>query len=120
MQSYAIGLIEDINICDIKLSPYNFRVSGAIELGEIANSIRRHGLLQPIIVRTKEDHFQVIAGSRRYLACKSLGWKRIACHVVELDDMQTFEISLIENIQRRSLTPLEEATAFKIYVSDNG
>jgi ParB family transcriptional regulator, chromosome partitioning protein len=49
-----------------------------------------------------------------------LGWKKIACHVVELDDNQTFEVSLIENIQRKSLTPLEEATAFKTYVSDHG
>jgi ParB family chromosome partitioning protein len=67
-----------------------------------------------------EVHFEVIAGSRRYLACRSLGWKKIACHVVELDDRQMFEVSLIENIQRKSLTPLEEATAFKTYVSDNG
>jgi ParB family transcriptional regulator, chromosome partitioning protein len=76
--------------------------------------------LQPIIVRAANDHFEIIAGSRRYLACKSLGYKKIACHIVELDDRQMFEVSLIENIQRKSLTPLEEATAFKIYVSDNG
>jgi ParB family transcriptional regulator, chromosome partitioning protein len=114
-----LGVIEDIDISNIELSPYNFRGS-PVQLGEIANSIRRHGLLQPIIVRAANDHFEVIAGTRRYLACKSLGWKKIACHVVELDDRQMFEVSLIENIQRESLTPLEEATAAKTYVSDNG
>lgn len=114
------GLVEDINLSDIELSPYNFRSSIDIKIGEIANSIIQHGLLQPIIVRAAKDHFEIIAGSRRYLACKSLGLKKIACHVVELDDRQMFEVSLIENIQRKSLTPLEEATAFKTYVSNNG
>jgi ParB family transcriptional regulator, chromosome partitioning protein len=118
--SRLFGVVEDINISDIQLSPYNFRSSTDIKIGEIANSIIQHGLLQPIIVRAAKDHFEIIAGSRRYLACKSLGRKKIACHVVELDDREMFEVSLIENIQRKSLTPLEEATVFKIYVSDNG
>jgi ParB family transcriptional regulator, chromosome partitioning protein len=120
MISVDFGIVEEINISDIELSPYNFRSSTGIEIGGIANSIIRHGLLQPIIVRAAKDLFEIIAGSRRYLACKSLGRKKITCHVVELDDKQMFEVSLIENIQRKSLTPLEEATAFKIYVSDNG
>lgn len=54
--------------------------SSTIELEDIASSVSRHGLWQLIIVRTKEDHFEVIAVSRRYLACKSLGWKKIAFH----------------------------------------
>jgi ParB family transcriptional regulator, chromosome partitioning protein len=96
----------------------NIMYSSTIELEDIASSIRRHGLSQLIIVRTK-DHFEVIAVSRRYLACKSLGWKKIAFHVVELDDRQTFEVSLIKNFERKSLAHLEEGTVFKTYVSDN-
>lgn len=118
--SRLFGVIEDLNISDIILSPFNFRVSTTVEVREMADSIKEHGLLQPIVVRPNENHFEIIAGCRRYLACKSLGWKQITCHVVLLSDMQTFEVSLIENIQRKSLTPLEEAKAFRTYVCDNG
>ncbi len=118
--SRFFGVIEDLNISDIILSPYNLRVSTIVEVKEMADSIREHGLMQPIVVRPKEKQFEIIAGCRRYLACKSLGWKKITCHVVLLNDIQTFEVSLIENIQRKSLTPLEEANAFRTYVCDNG
>lgn len=118
--SRFFGIIEDLNISDIILSPYNLRVSTIVEVKEMADSIKEHGLLQPILVRPKENQFEIIAGCRRYLACKSLGWKQITCNVVLLNDMQTFEVALIENIQRRSLTPLEEANAFRTYVFDNG
>ncbi|PWU81072.1 MAG: hypothetical protein DLM72_08835 [Candidatus Nitrosopolaris wilkensis] len=117
--SRFFGVIEDLNLSEIKLSSYNFRVSDVVE-ESLADCIRQHGLLQPIVVRPKENHFEIIAGCRRYLACKSLGWKQITCHVVQLNDMQMFEVSLIENIQRKSLTPLEEANAFRTYVCDNG
>lgn len=53
-------------------------------------------------------------------ACKSLGWRKIACHIIELEDKQAFEIALIENLQRKTLSPLDEAKAFKAYVSDFG
>ena len=84
-------------------------------------SIQRVGLLQPIIVRTNSsDNFEVVAGSRRLNACKSLGWRKITCHVVELDDKTAFEVSIIENIQRHSLNPIEEGIAFKKYVKKFG
>jgi ParB family transcriptional regulator, chromosome partitioning protein len=76
--------------------------------------------LQPILVRTLDGYFEVVAGNRRYCACKALGWKKIACHIIELDDKEAFEVSLIENIQRMTLSPLDEATAFKAYVTDFG
>jgi ParB family chromosome partitioning protein len=62
----------------------------------------------------------MVAGNRRLQACKSLGWRKIICHIVELDDRQAFEISLIENIHRKSLNPIEEAYAFRSYVKDLG
>lgn len=90
------------------------------KIREISESIKINGLLQSIIVRPKENHFEIVAGCRRYYACKMLGWKKIPCNVVELNDIQTFEISLIENIERISLSPVEEANAFKKYVCDKG
>ena len=114
------GIIEDIDIYKIRQPPEYYR-STLSNLGELANSIRQKGLLQPVIVRTKQDeYFEMVAGNRRLQACKSLGWRKIICHIVELDDKQAFEISLIENIHRKSLNPIEEAYAFRSYVKDLG
>jgi ParB family chromosome partitioning protein len=114
------GIIEDIDIYKIRQPPEYYR-STLSNLGELANSIKQKGLLQPVIVRTKQDeYFEMVAGNRRLQACKSLGWRKIICHIVELDDKQAFEISLIENIHRKSLNPIEEAYAFRSYVKDLG
>ncbi len=83
-------------------------------------SIQDKGLLEPIIVRPMGDEFEVVAGMRRYEACKKLGWRRIPAHVVELDDREAFEVSLLENIQRETLNPIEEARAFRNYVEEYG
>jgi ParB family chromosome partitioning protein len=113
------GIIEEINICEIKHSPA-FISSTATGLNGLSHSIDEKGLLHPITVRPKLGAFEIVAGNRRYLACKALGWRKILCHIVELNDKDAFEVSLIENIQRRTLGPMEEAHAFKTYVSDFG
>ncbi len=112
------GTIGDILISKIKQSK-NIRHEVS-DTQELAKSIEQKGLLQPILVRTMDGYFEVVAGNRRYCACKSLGWKKIACHIMELDDRQAFEVSIMENIQRMTLSPLDEATAFKTYVTDFG
>lgn len=112
------GIIGDIDISKIKQSK-NHRYH-ALDMEELAKSIEQKGLLQPILVRTMDNYFEVVAGNRRYCACKALRWKKIACHIIELDDRQAFEVSLIENIHRKTLSPLDEASAFKAYVSDFG
>ena len=76
--------------------------------------------MQPIVVRTKKTYFEIVAGNRRYQACHSLGWRKIACHVVEIDDKTAFEVSIAENVQRNTLSALEEGMAFKKYVTDFG
>jgi ParB family transcriptional regulator, chromosome partitioning protein len=112
------GSIGDIPIAKIKQSK-NIRHKVS-DTAELAKSIEQKGLLQPILVRTMDGYFEVVAGNRRYLACKSLGWKKISCHIIELDDKEAFEVSIVENIQRKTLSPLDEATAFKAYVTDFG
>jgi ParB family chromosome partitioning protein len=118
--SRLFGEIEKIRIADIHLPSNNLRISNRLNIEKIASSIKQHGLLHPIVVRPKLHYFEIVAGYRRFLACKSLLWKEIPCHVINLDEMQTFEIALVENIRRKSFTPLEEANAFKMYVSDHG
>jgi len=77
--------------------------------------------LQPIVVRAnRSNNFEVVAGNRRLMACKMLGWSRISCHLVELDDKQAFEVSIIENVQRHTLNPIEEGLAFRKYVNEFG
>jgi ParB family transcriptional regulator, chromosome partitioning protein len=115
------GIIEDVDIYKIRQPPEYYRSTPISNLSELTNSIKQKGLLQPVIVRTgRNRYFEMVAGNRRLQACKSLGWRKIICHIVELDDKQAFEISLIENIHRRSLTPIEEARAFKSYVKELG
>jgi ParB family transcriptional regulator, chromosome partitioning protein len=115
------GILQDVNIFQIKpylgCSRFN---STNDKLDQLSYSIKQKGLLHPIIVRTKAENFEIVAGNRRYNACKSLGWRKITCHIIELDDREAFEASLIENIQRKTLNPIDEAYAFKRYVSDFG
>jgi ParB family transcriptional regulator, chromosome partitioning protein len=115
-----LGVIDDIPLSKLRASKCKLR-SPRENLDELVDSIRQKGLLQPIIVRGLEDHYyQIIAGNRRYEACKRLFWRKITCHIVELDDKESFELSLVENIQRETLNPIDEAKAFRIYISDFG
>lgn len=115
------GIIDDIDIHKIKDSTNSIRHNLDVEEDdELAISIKQNGLLQPIVIRPKQINFEIVAGSRRLLACKKLGWKKITCHVIEVDDKAAYEISLSENVQRKTLSPIEEARAFKAYVTDFG
>ena len=86
----------------------------------LTNSIREHGLLQPILVRPLSHGFEIVAGHRRFQTCRSLRWRFIPCKICEMTDKQAFEIQLTENIQRKSMDPIEEAEAFRRYVVDFG
>src|SRR5215203_2787258 len=89
-------------------------------IDELSRSIKKHGLLQPIIVRPINRGFEIVAGHRRFQACKILRWKTIPAMVKDVSDKDAFEIQLVENIQRKTLDPIEEAQAFKLYVRDYG
>lgn len=114
-----IGSIEDIDVSEISSSGHALR-SGVESVDELARSIQRLGLLQPIIVRANKAGFEIIAGNRRLKACKMLGLRKVSCHIVELDDRSAFEVSLVENVQRNTLSPIEEGLAFRSYVHEFG
>lgn len=80
---------------------------------ELADSIRQHGVLQPLLVQKKENYYEIIAGERRWRAAKLAGIREIPVLIKELSEQEVVEISLIENIQRENLNPIEEAIAFK-------
>lgn len=80
---------------------------------ELADSIKQFGVLQPLIVRKRDDYYEIIAGERRWRAAKIAGAKEIPVIVKEFNEQEVLEIALIENIQRENLNPIEEARAFK-------
>ena len=86
----------------------------AEELSELAESIRKNGLLQPILVRKVGDKYQIIAGERRWQACKKIGLKEVPVNVTEADDTRSIALAMIENIQRADLNPMEEAYGYRM------
>jgi ParB family chromosome partitioning protein len=90
-------------------------------LQELASSIREHGVLQPILVRPiGENHFQLIAGERRWRASKLAGMASIPALVEDIDDSTALEISIIENLQREDISPLDEAAMYDRMIREHG
>ena len=83
------------------------------KIEELATSIKENGLIQPIIVRKYNRNYQIIAGERRFRACKLAGLKTIPCVIKDIDDKQVDTYAIIENIQREDLNPIEEAQAYR-------
>lgn len=83
------------------------------KLEELAQSIRHNGIIQPLVVRRKGERFEIIAGERRWRAAQKAGLHKIPCVIRDVSSENLLEISLIENIQREELNPIEEANAFK-------
>lgn len=83
-------------------------------ISELAGTIAAHGLLQPIVLREyQRDHYEIIAGERRFRAVQSLGWANITAIVKQMTDQESAEMAVIENLQREDLNPIDEATAYQ-------
>ncbi|MCH5347853.1 MAG: ParB/RepB/Spo0J family partition protein [Oscillospiraceae bacterium] len=86
---------------------------------DLADSIRQHGLIQPIVVRPMESGgYQIVAGERRWRACRMLGMSEVPAIIREFSDFETAQIALIENIQREDLNPIEEAAAYRTLMEE--
>jgi ParB family chromosome partitioning protein len=106
--------IRQIPIDQIVPNPYQPRtVFDDEKIDELCQTIRTHGLIQPIVVRVRNNQYELIAGERRLRASKKLGMERIPAIVKEFNDTQTASIALIENLQREGLTAIEEAMAYQ-------
>jgi len=88
------------------------------KISELSESIKEHGVIQPIILNKEGDTYTVIAGERRFRAAKSIGLLEIPAIIMNIDNKKVLEISLIENIQREDLNPIEEALAYKRLLVD--
>lgn len=105
----------------IQTNPYQPRkLFDDDEISHLSESIKNHGILQPLVVRAMGDQFQLIAGERRLRAAQHAGLREVPVTIVNFDDQQVFEASLVENIQRADLNALEKAQGFKDYLDRYG
>ncbi len=113
--------IATISVADIHPNPAQPRRYFAEDaLAELAQSLTRHGIIQPIVVRPHGKSYQIVAGERRWRAAQRAQIHTIPAIVRDFDDAETLEIALIENIQRQDLNPIEEAEAYKRLCDDFG
>ena len=105
--------IQDIELSKIKPNSFQPRHQFSEEsIHELASTLDKDGLLQPIVVREKEGNYEIIAGERRLRAAKQLAWAKIPAIVNNMDDSQAASLALIENLQREDLNPIDEAQAY--------
>lgn len=115
------GEVGEVSLAKIKPNPDQPRTSfKKDEIAELAASIKRDGLLQPILVRKRGETYEIIAGERRYQACKLLGMETIPVRYWSADSDKALELALIENIQRSDLNPIEEAYGYKRLMERKG
>ncbi|WP_308636982.1 nucleoid occlusion protein [Paenibacillus silvisoli] len=106
--------VKQLSIVDVDTSPYQPRtVFDDERIEELSQTIRTHGIIQPIVVRQRGGRYEIIAGERRFRAVKKLGLETIPAIVREFNDSQAASIALIENLQREGLTSIEEAVAYQ-------
>jgi ParB family chromosome partitioning protein len=112
----------EVDINDIVPNPWQPRRNAeATALQELAESLREHGMLQPLVVTaTGDGRYQLIAGERRWLAAKMAGLARVPAILRESSPQETLELALVENIQRADLNPLEEAAAYRRLIDEFG
>lgn len=109
--------IDSVPLEELVVSPFNVRKSVG-DLTDLQRSIQSMGLLQPIIVRSVKGKLEVVVGQRRFLACKSLGWKTIPAVKREMTDREALILSLTENVQIDSIDPIDRAEGTKRLITD--
>ena len=106
-----------VSISDLTRNPYQPRETfNEFKLDELANSIKKNGIIQPIAVRLKKSEpgkYEIVAGERRWLAAQKAGLHDIPVNVLDLSDVESLEVAIVENIQRDDLNPVEEAKGYK-------
>src|SRR5262249_39073934 len=123
-QGFAVeesGPIGALALSQIHFNPYQPRKRfDEDELNSLTESVKTHGVLQPLVVRHISEGYQLVAGERRLRAAQAAGLSEVPVHIVDFDDQQVFEAALVENIQRADLNPIEKAQGFKEYIDKFG
>ena len=111
------SVVNKISISDLSRNPYQPRqIFSEQKLEELANSIKKKGIIQPIAVRpnkSEKGKYEIVAGERRWLAAQKAGLHEIPVNILDLSDVESLEVAIVENIQRDDLNPVEEARGYK-------
>jgi ParB family chromosome partitioning protein len=109
-----------INVTEVKPNPYQPRIKfDEKALTELKDSIREKGLIQPITVRRKDSHFELIAGERRLRAAVEVGFRKIPAYIIKVDSKEEMlELAIVENVQRERLDPIEQANAYQRLIDE--
>ena len=111
-------VIDEIALTDIKPNPFQpRRIFDQEKIDELAQSIREHGIFQPIIIKKMQSGYIIVSGERRYRAAHLVGLKTIPSIIRQYEESKVAEIALAENLQRENLTPIEEAEAYKVVMN---
>ena len=106
-----------LNVESITRNPYQPRQTfDEAEIADLADSIRAHGILQPLVVRLVNDNYELIAGERRLRAAQAADWRQVPVLIREVDDRQMAELAIVENVQRKDLNAIEKAESFQRYI----
>ncbi len=109
--------VQKVPISKVDPNPFQPRREfDAAELDGLGESLKTHGIIQPLVVRLIEGRYQLIAGERRLRAAQKIGWNTVPVRIIDADDRQVAEVAIIENLQRKDLNPLEKASAFQRYL----
>ncbi|MCD8199708.1 MAG: ParB/RepB/Spo0J family partition protein [Coriobacteriaceae bacterium] len=121
VESGTMTVQEELPLKDIQPNPDQPRENfDEAELADLADSIKQEGLLQPIIVRKKGQKYQIVAGERRWNACKLAKLDTVPVRILDMDDEQTLRVALIENLQRSDLNAIEEARGLQDLMKSGG
>ncbi len=123
LEPSALEAAELIHVAVDQVDPNPFqprRQFDPADIASLADSLRQHGMLQPILVRTRGSRFQLIAGERRLRAAIEARLHDVPARVMELDDQRISELAMVENLQREDLNALDKATAFRSYLDSYG
>ncbi|RIL71103.1 ParB/RepB/Spo0J family partition protein [Staphylococcus devriesei] len=113
--------IQKITISDIKANPYQPRKTfDETRLNELADSIKQHGILQPIVLRKTVQGYYIVVGERRFRASQIAGLQKVPAIVKDLSDADMMELAIIENLQRENLNAIEEAESYRRLMDDLG
>ncbi len=122
VKTQVINKSNTVSISDLSRNPYQPRHHFSEEkLEELANSIKKNGIIQPIAVRQTKSgisKYEIVAGERRWLAAQRAGLHELPVNILELSDVESLEVAIVENIQRDDLTPIEEAKGYKRLFQD--
>ena len=110
-----------LNVDAIERNPYQPRQTfNESEIADLADSIREHGILQPLVVRQLDGRFELIAGERRLRAATAADWRQVPVQIRDVTDRQMAELAIVENVQRKDLNAIEKAESFQRYLDQYG